>query len=165
MPLNGRAEPFAVRAQSPAAPPRPCPAMQARKRSAYPPHSRGNPSETMISPGGLEFGVGCRHYTTDGLQEADIQPRFHYQRNNKETINCMIAARSEWLLSLSVRGTSFLIREKPCAQTTYWAVQSPRGDPWPEIFNYSAAIAGRTSPSPLLIRRSFRNAVTRPRSA
>jgi CxxC-x17-CxxC domain-containing protein len=27
-----------------------------------------------------------------------------------------------------------------------------------------AAIAGRTSPSPLLIRRSFRNAVTRPQS-
>jgi hypothetical protein len=46
-----------------------------------------------------------------------------------------------------------------------WAVQSARGDPWPEIFNYSAAIAGRILPSPLRIRRSFRNAVIRPPSA
>src|SRR3569833_23652 len=42
-----------------------------------------------------------------------------------------------------------------------WAVQSARGDPWPEIFNLLAAIAGRTLPSPLPIRRSSRNAVTR----
>lgn len=42
---------------------------------------------------------------------------------------------------------------------------TPRGDPWPEIFNLRAAIAGRTLPSPLRIRRSSRNAVIRPRSA
>jgi hypothetical protein len=49
-------------------------------------------------------------------------------------------------------------------QTQHCAVQFPRGDPWPEIFNLRAAIAGRTSPSPLLIRRSFRNVVIRPQS-
>ena len=42
--------------------------------------------------------------------------------------------------------------------------RSPQGEIWPETCKLRAAIAGRNSPSALLIRRSFRNAVTRPQS-
>lgn len=58
----------------------------------------------------------------------------------------------------------FPLSTNPCAKLTYRAVQSPQGVPWPEIFNLRAAIADRNSPSPLQIRRSFRNVVTRPQS-
>src|SRR6201995_3026726 len=40
-----------------------------------------------------------------------------------------------------------------------------QGDPWPEIFNLRAVTVDRISRSPLRIRRSSRNAVTRPPSA
>ena len=51
-----------------------------------------------------------------------------------------------------------------------WAVQLPhkeyeRRPLWPETCNLHAAIAGRISPSPLPIRRSFRNAASRHRNA
>jgi len=41
---------------------------------------------------------------------------------------------------------------------------TPRGFPWREIFNFNAATAGATLPSPLPISNSFRNAVIRPRN-
>ena len=61
-------------------------------------------------------------------------------------------------------GPKFFSSKESLRAMADWAVQSPRGDTWPEIFNLRAAIAGRTSPSHLLIRRSSRNVVIRPRS-
>ncbi len=58
----------------------------------------------------------------------------------------------------------FRFKKIPCTQRPEEAVQFSRGDPWPEICNLRAAIAGRTSPSPLRIRRFFRNVVIRPQN-
>src|ERR1039458_4118486 len=99
-----------------------------------------------------------------GHGAARIKPRSLYQRRDKKAVNWLNGAAGEFLFCISVRKISFLIPTNGGAETIYWAVQSPRGDPWPETFNYSAAIAGRTLPSQLLIRRSFRNAATRPQS-
>jgi hypothetical protein len=56
----------------------------------------------------------------------------------------------------------------PCTKRIICAVQSPHEFhtriPWPEIFSLLAAIAGRTSPSLLPIRRFSRNVAIRRRS-
>ena len=59
---------------------------------------------------------------------------------------------------------SFSISKESLQKITKWAVQSPQGDLWPETCKLHAATVGRILPSPLPIRRFFKNAVTRPQS-
>ncbi len=69
---------------------------------------------------------------------------------------------------LSGKPTFPASKKIPCTKRIICAVQSPHEFhtriPWPEIFSLLAAIAGRTSPSLLPIRRFSRNVAIRRRS-
>jgi hypothetical protein len=68
--------------------------------------------------------------------------------------------------ALSIAEVKFLVLNKILIQKSRPDVYNRDEDtPWPEICNLLAAIVGRILRSPLLIRRSFRNAVIRPPSA
>jgi len=71
-------------------------------------------------------------------------------------------------LKVLVEVSGYVLRSKyiPYSKFFKWAVQSPHEEtPWQEIFSSLAATAGRTLPSPLQIRRSFKNVVIRHQNA
>lgn len=121
------------------------------------------PPQHLVNICTFEISDGEPRY---GPEPAPASPKNHTAcKENSARFRLQRSAARPYLslkLSAAISLIYFLrnLREKDTLGCTI----TPRGFPWREIFNFSAVTAGATLPSPLPIKRSFRNVVIRPRN-